>query len=317
MRFSVVIAAYQAADTVAEAIGSVLSQTCQDFEVHVVDDGSSDDTAKIAGAIAERDARVNVHRQANGGPSAARNTGIAASTGEFVSMLDSDDLWLPDYLHEMGRALDLGADVGFAYTEAWAYDERGGRFLKTTAMARQHPPAQTIAHERFLSELIQRNFVYNAVTVRRSVLEKVGGYDTAMTHGEDYELWLRIANSGFNAARVPGPLAIKRDSPGSLSEDEAAMAAGVAQAYRAVLERHPASPRLKALAMARLEELRETERRHSHGSGRLLWACRRAVATATFGARMRWLQRSTPPPGVAEAFPGLGAGERRSRRRKR
>ena len=317
MRFSVVIAAYQAADTVAEAIGSVLSQTCQDFEVHVVDDGSSDDTAKIAAAIAEKDGRVHVHRQANGGPSAARNTGIAAGTGEYVSMLDSDDLWLPDYLHEMGRALDLDTGVGFAYTEAWAFDELGGRFLKTTAMARQHPPTQTLAHERFLSELIQRNFVYNAVTVRRSVLEKVGGYDTAMTHGEDYELWLRIANSGFNAARVPGPLAIKRDSPGSLSDDEAAMAAGVGQAYRAVLERHPASPRLKALAMARLEELREGERRRSHGSGQLLWSCRRALAAATFGPRMRWLQRSTPPPGVAEAFPALGAGERRSRRRRR
>jgi cellulose synthase/poly-beta-1,6-N-acetylglucosamine synthase-like glycosyltransferase len=315
MRFSVVIAAYQAADTVAAAIGSVLAQTCDDFEVIVVDDGSSDETAKIAESIAAKDSRVQVHRQANGGPSAARNRGIDAGTGEYVSMLDSDDLWLPDYLHEMGRALDLDSGVGFAYTEAWAFDELSGRFLKTTAMARQHPPTQTLAHERFLSELIQRNFVYNAVTVRRAVLQEVGGYDTAMTHGEDYELWLRIANSGYNAARVPGPLAIKRDSPGSLSDDEAAMAAGIVQAYRAVLERHPASPRVKALAMSRLDEIREWDRRHTKGGGRLLWACRRAVAAATFKPRMRWLQRSTPPPGVAEAFPGLD--DRASRRRRR
>jgi GT2 family glycosyltransferase len=316
MRFSVVIAAYQAADTVAAAVGSVLSQTCQDFEVIVVDDGSSDDTARVAEAIAEKDPRVRVHRQANGGPSAARNSGIAAGTGQYVSMLDSDDLWLPDYLHEMGRALDLDPDVGFAYTEAWAFNETSGRFLKTTAMARQHPPAQTLAHERFLAELIQRNFVYNAVTLRRPVLEKVGGYDTGMTHGEDYELWLRIANSGFNAARVPGPLAIKCDSPGSLSDDDEAMAAGVVQAYRAVLERQPAAPRIKALAMARLDELREAERRRSHGGGQLLWSATRALAAVTRKPRMRWLQRSTPPPGVAEAFPGLGAGGRVLRRRR-
>ncbi|HEX3434267.1 MAG TPA: glycosyltransferase family A protein [Solirubrobacteraceae bacterium] len=317
MRFSVVIAAYQAADTVAEAIGSVLAQTRQDFEVIVVDDGSRDDTAKVAEAIAERDARVRVYRQANGGPSAARNRGISAGTGEYVSMLDSDDLWLPDYLEEMGRALDVDSDAGMAYTEAWELNALSGRFLKVPAMVRQRPPAETLPHERFLSELIQRNFVYNAVTVRRSVLEKVGGYDPAMTHGEDYELWLRIATSGFNAARVPGPLAIKRDSPSSLSEDQAAMAEGVRQAYRAVLERHPASPRIRAAAMARLDELREAEQRRSRGTGRAVQLLRRAVAGATRRPRLRLQQRAAPPPGVAQAFPGLGTGGRALGRRRR
>lgn len=317
MRFSVVIAAYQAAGTVAGAVGSVLAQTRQDFEVIVVDDGSSDDTAKVVEAIAERDERVRVYRQANGGPSAARNRGISAGTGEYVSMLDSDDLWLPDYLAEMGRALDVDPAAGFAYTEAWELNELSDRFLKVTAMAHQNPPSETLPLERFVSELIQRNFVYNAVTVRRSVLDKVGGYDLAMTHGEDYELWLRIATSGFNAARVPGPLAIKRDSPSSLSDDGAAMADGVRQAYRAVLERHPASPRIRAAAMARLDELRESDKRRSRGAGRLLESLRRAVADATRRPRARLQQRTVPPPGVAQAFPELGTGGGALRRRKR
>jgi glycosyltransferase involved in cell wall biosynthesis len=309
MTFSVVIAAYEAASTVGGAIESVLAQTRQDFEIVVIDDGSSDETAAVAEAIAAEDRRVSVHSQPNGGPSAARNRGIAVSAGEYVSMLDSDDLWLPQYLAQMGDALAADPRAGFAYTEAWELDEASGRFLKATAMARQHPPAQTLPQERFVAELMQRNFVYNAVTVRRSVLEQVGGYDEGMTHGEDYELWLRIAISGFGAARVPGPLAIKRDSLSSLSNDDAAMAAGVREAYRAVLERHPASPRFRALAMARLEELRESEGRRSGLAGRLRLAVRGALAGATRAPRMRRQRRAEPPPGVADAFPELGRGD--------
>ncbi len=227
MTFSVVIAAYEAASTVGGAIESVLAQTREDFEVAVVDDGSSDDTARVAEAAAAGDPRISVHSQANAGPSAARNRGISATGGKYVSMLDSDDLWLPGYLAEMGRALDLDSDAGFAYTEAWELNDASGRFLKPTTMARQNPPTQTLPQERFVAELMQRNFVYNAVTVRRSVLEQVGGYDPGMRHSEDYELWLRIAASGFNAARVPGPLAIKRDSPHSLTYETDAMTAGV------------------------------------------------------------------------------------------
>jgi glycosyltransferase involved in cell wall biosynthesis len=317
MTFSVVIAAYEAASTVVGAIESVLAQTRQDFEIVVVDDGSSDDTAAVAEATAAGDPRVRVIRQANGGPSAARNRGIADGGGEYVSMLDSDDLWLPDYLAEMGAALDADPQAGFAYTEAWELNEGTGRFLKATAMARQHPPAQTLPHDRFVAELMRRNFVYNSVTVRRSVLEQVGGYDDRMTHGEDYELWLRIAISGFTAIRVPGPLAIKRDSPSSLTNDTAAMSAGVRDAYRAVLERHPASPRVKALAMARLDELRQAERRRSSRKGRLLLAVRGALAAATRARRTRRQQRAEPPPGVARAFPGLGLLESGGRRRAR
>ena len=318
MTFSVVIAAYEAASTVGGAIESVLAQTRQDFEIVVIDDGSRDETAAVAEAIAAKDRRVSVHSQPNGGPSAARNRGIAVSTGEYVSMLDSDDLWMPQYLAQMGDALAADPRAGFAYTEAWELDELSGRFLKTTAMARQHPPSQTLPHERFLAELIQRNFVYNAVTVRRSVLEEVGGYDQDMTHGEDYELWLRIAISGFSAARVPGPLAIKRDSPRSLSDDEAAMAAGVRQAYRAVLERHPASPRVKALAMARLEELRARRRRRTQGgAGELLWSCRRAVAGATLRPAHAPACSADAAAGGCRGLPADWARRRRSRRRTR
>ncbi|HEX3911704.1 MAG TPA: glycosyltransferase family A protein [Solirubrobacteraceae bacterium] len=317
MTFSVVIAAYEAASTVGGAIESVLAQTREDFEAVVVDDGSRDQTAAVVEAIAAEDPRVKLHRQPNGGPSAARNRGIAESGGELVSMLDSDDLWLPGYLAEMGGALEADPDAGFAYTEAWELEEASGRFLKATAMARQQPPAETLPHERFLAELMKRNFVYNAVTVRRSVLDQVGVYDTGMTHGEDYELWLRFAISGFRAVRVPGPLAIKRDSVVSLSSDDAAMAAGVRQVYEAVLRRHPATPEVRSLAEARLRELSAIETHRARGLGRVLMQARDALAATTRGPRIRWGQRATPPPGVAEAFPSLGRGNGAERARAR
>jgi glycosyltransferase involved in cell wall biosynthesis len=317
MRFSVVIAAYQAADTVAEAIESVLAQTRGDFEVIVVDDGSTDETGPIAQAIAAKDGRVMVVRQANAGPSAARNRGISAGTGEYVSMLDSDDLWLPEYLERMGDALDRDRDAGFAYTEAWELNAASGRFLKVTAMAGQHPPRQTLSHERFVAELMQRNFVYNAVTVRRSVLDEVGSYDEEMSYSEDYELWLRIATAGFNAARVPGPLAIKRALPSSLTSNREAMEAGVRRAYGSVLERDRASARARALAMQRLEELRAADGRRARRSERLLLVLRRALAAVTRGLRYRFKQSSAPPPGVAEAFPGLGLGDGAGRGQRR
>jgi glycosyltransferase involved in cell wall biosynthesis len=121
--FSVVIPAYNTADTLGEAIDSVLAQTRQDFEIIVVDDGSSDDTAAVAEGFGDR--RIRVYRQENAGPSAARNRGIAEALGEYVSSLDSDDLWLPDYLAEMGRALEENPRADFAYTHAWILDAAG------------------------------------------------------------------------------------------------------------------------------------------------------------------------------------------------
>ncbi len=303
MTFSVVIAAYNAADTLGEAIRSVLAQTRQDFELIVVDDGSSDDTAAIAAGFAA-DRRVQIHSQENAGPSAARNQGIALAKGEYVSMLDSDDLWLPNYLARMARALESNPRAGFAYTDAWVLEEASGHFLReTTATLRHHPP-EPVSGEQFIAALLRHNFVHNSVTVRREVFEQVGVYDTNISHGEDYELWLRIVISGFDAAWVAGPLAIYRFRRGSLSHDEAAMAAGLRTVYETVLERHPASPQVRALTEARLNDIDRRSRREVGA----LYRIRRRLDESTRGVRARWRLQSSPPPRVAEVFPNLGLG---------
>ncbi|HWY90530.1 MAG TPA: glycosyltransferase [Solirubrobacteraceae bacterium] len=310
MSFSVVIPAYEAARTLRETIGSVLSQTRQDFEVIVVDDGSRDGTSAVVEAIAAEDDRVKLYQQANAGPSAARNRGISAGDSEYVSVLDSDDLWLPDYLAEMGRALDLNPRASLAYTDAWVFEEASGRFHRATAMARQRPPTEALSHEQFVARLIQDNFIFSSVTVRRSALEEVGGFDPDIPYSEDYELWLRMVISGFEAVGVADPLAVKRDRPDSRTFDQGARGAN-AMVYKAVLERHPASAQVRALAEARLLETREFEERRSGPAGRVLMTARDALAAIARVARAPRRLRAEPPPRVAQAFPELGRASRR------
>ena len=307
--YSVVIAAYNAAQTVGEAIDSVLAQTRQDFEVIVVDDGSSDETCSRVAAYAG-DSRVRLHRQANAGPGAARNAGIALARGEYLCMLDSDDLWLPCYLQRMAAALRDSPAAGFAYTDAWALEQASGRIRRATTMSRQRPPERSLSPSEFLEALVRRNFVFNSVTIRREVLERVGGYDQALAQAEDYELWLRIAAWGYPGVRIEDPLAIYRVHPDSLSQDERGLLEGLLSAYSAVIDRHPAPENVKLIARERFDAV-ERQLAALQGGWTLASArlrARRILAAATRGARSRRRLLATPPPEVAEAFPHLGDG---------
>lgn len=287
--FSVVMAAHDSARTIGAAIASVRLQTRTDWELVVVDDGSRDGTAALAEAVG--DERVRVLRQENRGPAAARNAGLAAARAPLVSMLDSDDLWLPTYLAELGRALDADPDAALAYTDAWVLDDASGRVRRTTEMAYQRPPEPPPADPRaFLRELLRRNFVYNAVTARRDALLAAGGYDERLWIGEDWELWLRLAARGGRCVRAPGPLAVHRERAGSLASDGARLVAGAARVYRVVAEEWDADDELRALARACA---RASERRRRAA---------RALAPALRlrrGLRGRSLWYGTPPGDVA------------------
>src|SRR6185436_2567452 len=112
---SIVIPVFNAAALVASALRSVFAQTFSDFEVILVDDGSEDHEA-LTTALAEFSGRVRCIRQANGGPAKARNTGIAASTGELVAFLDADDEWLPEKLARQIEYFDRYPDTGLLHT---------------------------------------------------------------------------------------------------------------------------------------------------------------------------------------------------------
>lgn len=308
---SVIVAAYNASRTIGETIRSVLFQTRQDFEIIVVDDGSTDDTSSLVTQWTA-DPRVRLHHQENAGPAAARNAGIALARGDYLSMLDSDDLWLPCYLERMVQALQESPESGFAYTDAWALEQASGRIRRATAMSRQRPPERTLPAVAFLEALVRRNFIFNSITVRREVLERVGTYDPDIPQAEDYELWLRTCATGYTGVRVPGPLAIYRVHEGSLSQDELGLLSGLRDAYRTVIDRHPAPENVKRIARERLHtvEYRLEELQRGSARAQVYLRIRRMLAASTRKWRTRRRLLATPPPEVAKAFPGLGDGKR-------
>jgi glycosyltransferase involved in cell wall biosynthesis len=306
-RFSVVIAAFEAERTVASAVNSALAQTRTDLEVIVVDDGSSDRTAAVVGQITDH--RVQLLRQANAGPSAARNVGISATRGDYVAFLDSDDLWLPRYLELMGAALDGAENPGFAYTEAYAFDPISGRVRAKPPTPNAPPPSPPPADWKvFLLELLARNFVYNSTTVPRRVLDQVGGFDESQIRSEDYELWLRIVTAGYCPVWVPEKQALYRLHGAQASANKVGM-------YGGDLATWSKMSRLKMPTDAHREVLlrrqREAERqlRVFSGADRLGWMrwklrsrARRMPEWIGLGHE-RWLAHS--PPEVARAFPDL------------
>jgi GT2 family glycosyltransferase len=288
------MAAHDSARTISEAIESVRLQTRADWELIVVDDGSSDDTAAIASAFG--DDRIRVVTQENRGPAAARNLGLRLATTPLVSTLDSDDLWLPPYLETMARVFDIERNADLAYTDAWVLDDMTRRVRKTTEMAYQRPPDPPPAAPRaFLEQLIKRNFVYNSVTARRDALLALGGYDERLWTGEDWELWLRVAASGRRCVRAPGILAVHRDHPGTLSSDAERMRAGDREVYRIIERDWEVDEEIKELARALGCSIEERPHRA------------RPLAPAVFVARSlrqvvrRWtMWRRKPPSEVAE-----------------
>ena len=163
-------------------------------------------------------------------------------------MLDSDDLLFPRYLEVMGDALEREPTAGFAYTEAWVLDHESGRVRRTTMMAYQRPPTPPPADAATLFRLLlDRNFICPTATARRTALDRVGGFDEHLWWAEDWELWLRVANAGYRAARPPGVLAVHRDRPGSLSTDRTKMMEGILEVYRIVDEEYETQDDVRGL----------------------------------------------------------------------
>jgi glycosyltransferase involved in cell wall biosynthesis len=281
----------------------VLQQTEQDFEVLIIDDGSTDDTSDCARSFAG-DPRVRVISQPNRGPSAARNAGLAAAQGFYVSMLDADDLWLPEYLAMMGGALDANPDAPFAYTDAWVLDDGTGRIRRTPAMFYQRPPSTVPDARAFFLLLLDRNFVYTSVTVRRSVLDEVGGYDEELSTGEDWDLWLRIVARGMRPVRPPGLLAIHRNHPSSLVNDARKMTRNICKIYRRFAEDPAVDAEARTLARRQLDVW--TRNLRDLDDPTLLVRLRRRAGTTKLRALDRWLWPRKRPHAVELTLRSVG-----------
>ena len=304
-RFSVVIPAFQAEATLGSALDSVLAQTRQDFEVVIVDDGSTDGTNQLARARAS-DPRVRlVEHPANQGLASARNTGIAESSAPYIGFLDADDLWMPRYLAEMGAALDADPGAGLAYTDGWTLDDLSRRILRATVMARQRPPLPPPHDaEEFLLELVKRNFIVAETMVRREAVAEVGGFDVKLRAVEDYELWLRMLAHGYRAVRPPGLLLIRRDRLDSMSKDPLLMYEAHRQVWQIVIDRHPASDAVKAVARRKVGEMERLIAAEADPSSSLPPKLRARLLAGRIKRRLLGdrVYLAEPPGEVQEAF---------------
>jgi glycosyltransferase involved in cell wall biosynthesis len=217
VRVSLIIATFNHARLLGDAIDSALAQTLTGVDIVVVDDGSTDDTP----AVLERyRGRIRVLRQPNRGLAAARNTGLAAARGTYVAFLDADDIMAPAKLAEQVAVLERAPTIGWTYCDV---------LIETVATG-----ATVRASERFgyaaraldgwlFPELIHGNFIPAiAPLVRRTALDAAGGFDERLTALEDWDLWLRLALLA-EARYTPAVLVSYRVQPGGMSEDRARM----------------------------------------------------------------------------------------------
>jgi glycosyltransferase involved in cell wall biosynthesis len=186
-RVSVVITCYNYARYLAQSIESVLSQTYQDYEIIVVNDGSTDDTDEVVSGYLS-DSRIQYISQANMGQAGAKNAGIERSTGECVAFLDADDFWHKDKLEKQLPLLS-NEKVGVVYTVAQHVDEIG-RHVNSKPTRKYLRPKSGFVYK----DLLFDNFVpFSSSIVRKRCLEVCGLFDETLSMGIDWDLWLRIS----------------------------------------------------------------------------------------------------------------------------
>lgn len=182
---TVIIPTYNRGYIVQRAIDSILMQSLPDFEIIVVDDGSTDDTRIVVESI--KDARIKYRYKPNGGVSSARNAGMAEANSEFIAFLDSDDVWPKDFLKIMTERLEQNKDFGFAYTATTVgNDEEDNTNRSSFSIERCVSGSIT-------TELFKNSFIWPmAVLIRRNILKNFW-FDEALRNSDDNDAFLRLS----------------------------------------------------------------------------------------------------------------------------
>ncbi len=222
---SVVIPAYNQAGYLAECIQSVLAQTYTDYEIIVVDDGSTDNTPNIVKSFSHA---VRYVRQENQGLAGARNTGIREARGKYVALLDSDDAWLPTFLNSMMSLAKTTPEAAVLYCGIIYIDE-WGCYLPQFGRMRVLPP------EELYETLLRYNFLIpSTIVMDRSVVMAAGLFDVSFRRLQDWELWIRMLRQGYTIAGSDECLVRYRIHAKSLSTDPK----GGQQAAKALIQKH-------------------------------------------------------------------------------
>jgi glycosyltransferase involved in cell wall biosynthesis len=212
-----VIAAYQAAELIAEALDSLLRQTQPPLEIIVCDDGSTDD---LPTALAPFRDRIDVLRQDNRGPAAARNTAARAASGDFIAVLDADDRYFPERLEALADLSADRPDLDILTTDCRIVFD--GRFVRNC-----YGSDYRFATGDQRRAILEENFIGPGhMAVRRERFLDVGGFDESFRHAEDWDCWIRMILTGSTAGLVNEPLAEYRIREASLASDRLRMLEG-------------------------------------------------------------------------------------------
>ena len=246
---SVIVPTFNRAYCLARTLDSALAQTYGEIEVLVVDDGSTDDTRAMIASRYAKDSRVKYFYQANGGVAKARNTGIAAATGAFVALLDSDDVWRPWKIELQVLCMQAFPDLVMVWTDmegmdpaghifnkayirtmysAYAFFSKNSLFSESHALEEIAPSLRTMVQgARFLkgyifSQMIMGNLVHTStVLLRRECLDRVKGFNEALRYsGEDYDFHLRTCREGPVGFIDLAAIQYQRGMPDRLTRDE-------------------------------------------------------------------------------------------------
>lgn len=224
---SVIIPTYNRAHLIGRAIQSVLDQTYQDFEIIVVDDGSTDNTEEVVTDFNDERLRY-IRLEENSGTSAApRNTGIKVARGKYIAFQDSDDEWLPEKLEKQMRVFEIASpEFGVIYTGFWRI--AGGK--KTYIPSSRITPKEGDIH----NILLEGNFIGGPVTlIRKECLERAGMFDEELPQLMDWEMWIRLSKY-YHFKCIDEPLAISYYSPGGVNEGGDIKA----KAWKLILKKH-------------------------------------------------------------------------------
>jgi glycosyltransferase involved in cell wall biosynthesis len=283
--FSVLIAAYNSEDTIAETLESLIAQTCGDWEAVVADDGSTDATAKVVAGYAARDPRITLVTKPNGGTGSARNAAASHARAPLWSLLDADDAYLPEYFERIGRFIgehpsyDIYSSDGYVFTTGEPPIEDD---LQSDSVIRSYT----------VDDLIVRNRFRVLTTFRRDVFDLVGGFDEDRRMAmEDYDFWLRALLAGARHIHDPERLWKYRMSASQKTNDPCVGLRADLHMFEGLLESGRLDGARLGVARARCRQLRrdvsilEGRKLRAEFEGRLASGDFRGARTAYVAAR--------------------------------
>lgn len=212
-RVSVIIPAYNVAGFIRETLDSVVSQTFDDYEIIVINDGSSD-TLELEEQIKPYSHLITYLKQSNQGAGAARNAGIRVARGEFVAFLDGDDIWLPNFLSEQLELIQSGEGHDLVYADAINVTPMG---LSASTNMDVNPSEGAVTVESLINA--QCNVITSSVVARRSSIVAVRFFDESFRNSQDFDLWLRLAKRGARMTYQKRVLVHRRIYQGSLASN--------------------------------------------------------------------------------------------------